>query len=217
MTLFGFYRSKAVERDDISAVDADGDDPETDSPSSSKAPEKRIPYPSAQLFVLGCCRLSEPISMLSSSPYLYFMIRDFHVTDNEQQIGRYAGFLASCYSFGQFLTGTDFVNTFLMIGILWGRLSDRVGRKPIVLSGLLGTVLATLVFGFSSSYAQAIVARSIAGLLNGNMGVVRTMVGEMEVDRLDQARAFSVMPFVGNLGSILGPVLGGAYPTLSCG
>jgi MFS family permease len=81
----------------------------------------------------------------------------------------------------------------------------------MVLCGLLGTVTATLVFGFSASYAQAIVARSIAGLLNGNMGVVRTMVGEMEVDKLDQARAFSVMPFVANVGSILGPVLGGAY------
>ena len=79
-----------------------------------------------------------------------------------------------------------------------------------MLCGLFGTVSATLVFGFSRSYGQAMVARSIAGLLNGNVGVIRTMVAEMDVHKLHQARAFSVMPFVSNLGSILGPVLGGA-------
>jgi len=63
-------------------------------------------YPSGQLFVLGCCRLSEPVSMTSSSPYLYFMIRDFGITGDEKEIGRYVGFLASCYSFSQCLTGT---------------------------------------------------------------------------------------------------------------
>ena len=79
-----------------------------------------------------------------------------------------------------------------------------------MLCGLFGTVSATLVFGFSRSYGQAMVARSIAGLLNGNVGVIRTMVAEMDVQKQHQARAFSVMPFVSNLGSILGPVLGGA-------
>lgn len=64
-------------------------------------------YPSKQLFILGCCRLSEPISMTSSQPYLYFMIRDFDITGDEKEIGRYAGFLASCYSFSQCLTGTN--------------------------------------------------------------------------------------------------------------
>jgi hypothetical protein len=64
-------------------------------------------YPSDQLFVLGCCRLSEPVSMTSSQPYLYFMIRDFDITGDEKEIGRYVGFLASCYSFSQCITGTN--------------------------------------------------------------------------------------------------------------
>jgi MFS family permease len=85
------------------------------------------------------------------------------------------------------------------------------GRKPIVLLGLLGTVSATFVFGFSKSFAQALIARTAAGLVNGNVGVIRTMVAEMVVEKAHQARAFSVMPFVWSAGSILGPVLGGAY------
>jgi MFS family permease len=80
-----------------------------------------------------------------------------------------------------------------------------------VLLGLIGTVIASIVFGFSKSYTQALIARTTAGLLNGNVGVIRTMVAEMVVERSHQARAFSVMPFVWNAGSIFGPVLGGAY------
>jgi len=68
-----------------------------------------------------------------------------------------------------------------------------------------------LVFGFSKSFTQALIARTAAGLLNGNVGVIRTMVAEMVTERSHQASAFSVMPFVWSAGSILGPVLGGAY------
>ena len=67
------------------------------------------------------------------------------------------------------------------------------------------------MFGFAKSFALVLIARTAAGLLNGNVSVIRTMVADTVVERAHQARAFSVMPFVGNAGSILGPVLGGAY------
>jgi hypothetical protein len=63
------------------------------------------PYPSKQLLILAFCRLSEPIAMTSSFPYLYFMIRDFHVVEDEKAIARYAGILASCFSFSQVFSG----------------------------------------------------------------------------------------------------------------
>jgi len=66
---------------------------------------KLAPYPSKQLLVLAACRFSEPVAMTSSFPYLFFMIRDFHLTDDEKKIGRYAGLLASSFSFAQFFSG----------------------------------------------------------------------------------------------------------------
>jgi MFS family permease len=172
------------------------------------------PYPSRQLLILAACRFSEPVAMTSSFPYLFFMIRDFHLSDDEKKIGRYAGLLASSFSFAQFFSGPlprpSVPCPWLTEGLPWGRLSDLYGRKPIVLCGLLGTVAATLAFGFSTTFTQALIARTSAGLLNGNVGVIRTMVAEMVVERAHQARAFSVMPFVWSAGSILGPVLGGA-------
>jgi hypothetical protein len=105
MVFFNFFSRKSSQSK-LSETDDDADDV-----SSLNAPAQTdVRYPSGQLFVLGCCRLSEPVSMTSSSPYLYFMIRDFDVTADEKQIGRYVGFLASCYSFSQCLTGTNLVN-----------------------------------------------------------------------------------------------------------
>ena len=75
-------------------------------PRSPASPAGKLaPYPSKQLFVLACCRFSEPVAMTSSFPYLFFMIRDFHLSDDEKRIGRYAGLLASSFSFAQFISG----------------------------------------------------------------------------------------------------------------
>jgi hypothetical protein len=76
------------------------------SPSTSTAIPAAAPYPSKQLLVLALCRFSEPVAMTSSFPYLFFMIRDFHLTDDEKKIGQYAGLLASCFSFAQFFSGS---------------------------------------------------------------------------------------------------------------
>ena len=148
---------------------------------------------------LALCRLSEPVAMTSVFPYLFFMIRDFNVAENERQIGRYVGFLASSFSFSQFLTG-----------IQWGSLSDKIGRKPVILLGLCGTIVSSVAFGFSQSFVMALCARSAAGLLNGNVGVIRTVVAELITDKKHQSVAFSIMPTVWSIGSIFGPALGGA-------
>lgn len=61
----------------------------------------------------------------------------------------------------------------------WAKISDRIGRKPTILIGSMGAVFLTLLFGFSTSIPMAIAARTCAGLLNPNLGVVQTFVGEL--------------------------------------
>lgn len=61
----------------------------------------------------------------------------------------------------------------------WGIVSDWYGRKPVVLFGLAGVALSSLIFGFATNYWVALGARVVGGLLNGNVAVMQTMVAEM--------------------------------------
>lgn len=72
----------------------------------------------------------------------------------------------------------------------WGGLSDRIGRKPVLLMGCLGTILSLLVVGLAPHFWIALFGRALGGLLNGNIGVVQTMVGEL-VKNPDHERKLS--------------------------
>lgn len=93
---------------------------------------------------------------MSIFPYVYYMISSFHITSDEKQIALYAGMVTSAFAFAEFSTG-----------VVWGRLSDRIGRKPVLLTGLAGTGISMLVFGFAPNLPTALLARAMGGLLNG--------------------------------------------------
>lgn len=65
------------------------------------------------------------------------------------------------------------------MGMYWGGLSDRIGRKPVLLVGCFGTMISMLILGFSSNIWVALFGRLFGGALNGNIGVIQTMVGEL--------------------------------------
>ena len=125
------------------------------------------------------------------------MIESFGVP--KDQVSKWAGIASSVYSLSQGLTG-----------IAWGWASDRFGRKPAILAAMTCIMATSLLFGFSRSLVWAIVARSLGGASNGNVGIIRTMVAEMVPYKELQPRAFSVMPLVWTIGSIFGPSFGGA-------
>jgi MFS family permease len=93
---------------------------------------------------------------MSIFPYIYYMVEDFHITDDKDQISVYAGMVTSAFTLAEFSTG-----------VMWGRLSDKVGRKPILLMGLIGTAISAIIFGFAQSLPVALFARALGGLLNG--------------------------------------------------
>lgn len=65
------------------------------------------------------------------------------------------------------------------MGMYWGGLSDRIGRKPVLLVGCFGTMISMLILGFSANIWVALFGRLFGGALNGNIGVIQTMVGEL--------------------------------------
>lgn len=136
---------------------------------------------------------------MSIFPYVYHMVESFHVTDNDRKIALYAGMITSSFTFAEFSAS-----------MFWGRMSDKIGRKPVLVMGLIGTAISMIVFGFAPNLPVAMIARALGGLLNGNIGVLQTTVAEIVTVKEHQPRAYSIMPFVWCLGSIVGPAMGGA-------
>lgn len=148
--------------------------------------------------ISGLCRICEPIAFMSIFPYIYYMIESFHITDDSNRIALYAGLVTSVFAAAECL-GAGF----------WGNLSDRMGRKPILLTGLAGTGISMLMFGFAPNLPIALFARALGGALNGNIGVLQTTVNEVVKVEAHQARAYAIMPTVWCMGAFIGAGLGG--------
>ena len=163
-------------------------------PSSYK--ESLNDFPIRQMIIICIIRFAEPLAFTSIFPYIYFMIRDFHIAIKEEDISQYSGYIASSFAICQF---------YLYIG-------DHVRKirsKLILIIGLLGTSISLLLFGFARNYYWALIARCLAGVLNGNVAVLRTMIGEI-VEKRHQPLAFLTMPLLFNFGAIIGPAIGGS-------
>ena len=95
------------------------------------------------------------------------MVKSFHIgSSNDASL--YAGILISAFALSECLTG-----------MFWGGLSDRIGRKPVLILGCTGTMLSLIVVGLAQSFWVALAGRVLGGLLNGNIGCIQTMVGEL--------------------------------------
>ncbi|KAF2874625.1 major facilitator superfamily domain-containing protein [Massariosphaeria phaeospora] len=161
-------------------------------------PKGNAPFPTRQMAILALCRICEPIAFMSIFPYAYFMVESFGIAKDKAHISMYVGMVTSAFAFAECLSG-----------VFWGRLSDRIGRKKVLLGGLFGTGLSMLLFGFAQTLPMALLARALGGLLNGNIGVLQTTVAELVTVEEHQPRAYSIMPFVWCIGTIIGASLGG--------
>ncbi|KAF2212278.1 hypothetical protein CERZMDRAFT_41483 [Cercospora zeae-maydis SCOH1-5] len=207
-------RSNGTRRNDLTivantahAVDEDGGD--APAPSGKAKPEpvawRDLPK-KGQLTILTLARLSEPLTQTSLQSYMFYQLKSFVGPDghvpSDADVARHAGLLAAAFTGAQFLTA-----------MMWGRLADSeyMGRKRVILIGLLGTAIGSLGFGFSQSFAEAMFWRATGGVLNGNIGVMRTMISEIVQEKKYQSRAFLLMPMTFNVGVIVGPLLGGTF------
>lgn len=93
-------------------------------------------------------------------------------------------------------------------GPLWGRLSDRIGRKPVIMICLAGAAVSYVMLGLASQLWMVYVARGFAGLMAGNVGVASAMMADITRPE-KRARGMGVIGAAFGLGLVLGPVLGG--------
>ncbi|KAH8087430.1 putative MFS transporter [Filobasidium floriforme] len=168
--------------------------------SASSAPlssSGRTPLPVAQLAVLMIVRLAEPISYTSLFPYINQQVGELGIAENEDRVGYYSGVVEAVFAGVQVFTVYN-----------WATLSDKIGRKPVIMLGLMGVAISSALYGFSTKYWQLIVTRSLSGALNGNVAVVRAAVSEI-TDESNAPDAFALYGLVWILGSVFGNAIGG--------
>lgn len=95
-----------------------------------------------------------------------------------------------------------------LFGPFWGRLSDRLGRKPVIMICLGGAAITYVMLGLATQLWMVFVARGLAGAMAGNFGVASAMMADITSPG-NRARGMGLIGAAFGLGMILGPVLGG--------
>ncbi|RDW83849.1 MFS transporter [Aspergillus mulundensis] len=164
-----------------------------DSPDESAS---QSPLPKKQMMVLALIALCEQTAFNSISPYLPDMASSFPEV-KPGMVGVYVGMIGTAFAVAQLVTN-----------YFWGWLSDRIGRKPVILLGTILTAVCFVAFGFCSTLWQAVAVQALMGVVNGNQGLVSTCLGEI-TDKSNQSKAFTYLPVLYGVGGITGPLLGG--------
>ena len=109
----------------------------------------------------------------------------------------FGGLLGALYSLLQFVSAP-----------FWGGLSDRHGRRPVLLLCLSGLTLGHALWALSGSFTLLVLARAVGGFMGGNISVATAVVGDVTT-RENRSRGMAVVGVAFALGFILGPALGG--------
>lgn len=107
------------------------------------------------------------------------------------------GWIASAYSIAQFFAAP-----------MLGSISDRTGRRPVLLYSLLGTSVGYLLFAVANSYPMMIVARVLEGFTGGAVTTAQAYIADVSTPKT-RARSFGLIGVAIGLGFIFGPGLGG--------
>jgi len=107
------------------------------------------------------------------------------------------GFLSSIYSFLQFIFSP-----------LWGRFSDRIGRRKVLILTSFGLAISYVLWVFSSSFTVFLISRIIGGMMAGNFGVATAAMADMS-DAKSRTGAMGLIGAAFGVGFIIGPVIGG--------
>jgi MFS family permease len=160
-----------------------------------------------KLLTLMATAFIDMVGVLMIFPLLPFYVKDLggsgiNVFGLHFGIGLITSFIVSSFTVAQLLSAP-----------MWGRFSDRVGRRPALLIALTASAIAYLIFGFAESLWVLLLSRVVQGAGGGTVGVIQAYVADSTAPQ-DRARALGWLSATTNLGVALGPVLGSFAITL---
>jgi len=112
------------------------------------------------------------------------------------------GMLLMCHAAAQFVFAP-----------LWGRLSDRIGRRPVLLMTIAGTALSLLALGLATSLPWVFAARVLGGAFAANISVASAYIADVTAEE-ERTRWMGMLGASFGIGFLLGPAIGGALAPL---
>src|SRR2546425_2719406 len=165
---------------------------------------RKIP---ARLFTLMATAFVDMLGLLMIIPLLPFYVKTLggsgvDVLGLHFGIGIIMGVIVAAFTLAQLLSAP-----------MWGRFSDRVGRRPTILIALGASAIAYLIFGFAHSLLVLFISRVVQGAGGGTVGVIQAYVAD-STEPKDRTRALGWLSATTNLGVVIGPVIGSFAVTL---
>lgn len=149
-------------------------------------PSKRLPF---QFWIVALVTFINSVSFTIIIPTLYPYSKEFGLSDFQ------ASLLTTAFALSQFLFTP-----------ILGRLSDRMGRKPLLVMSLFGTVLANLLAAVTPFAWLLYLARVLDGITGGNASVAQAVISDITTPE-QRTRAFGIFAGMFRLGFVLGPPL----------
>ena len=173
-------------------------------PTPAKPDKKALSPEDRQMHIqLALLSLAVMINILGFSLIIplvpEYVQRGLHTYKDDPRIGEYGGWLTAVYALMQFLFAP-----------LWGALSDRVGRKPILIGSLIGDAIFYTLFGLSvHSLAGQFTARILAGIFSSaSLSVAQAYAADITPPKL-RAMGLGYLGAAFGVGFVFGPALGG--------
>ncbi|MDP9202251.1 MAG: MFS transporter [Gemmatimonadota bacterium] len=147
---------------------------------------------SGKLFVLIITNFVDMVGLLMIIPLMPFYARELGGG------GLVVAILMSAFTAAQLLSAP-----------VWGRFSDRYGRRPALLVGLTASCIAYVVFAYATSIWLLLLSRIVQGAGGGTVGVIQAYVAD-SVEPDNRAKALGWLSAATNVGVAIGPAIGGA-------
>lgn len=165
--------------------------PRTGSLTDIRQRSRRPPW--RQLAIVFFIRICDALANQSFQPYIAQLVSGLEIVERDQKkVGYYVGMLWSVYSASATVTV-----------FYWSRLSDRIGRKPILLLGLAVEVISMICFGLSRSFWGLIATRCFWGLMGASPTVARSVIGEI-TDSSNRAEGYTLSIVLWAIGGTVG-------------
>ncbi|KAG2049536.1 MFS general substrate transporter [Suillus hirtellus] len=162
--------------------------------------DEETPLPWDQIWVILLLEMPDFLSSRTLNPFIPQLIRDIGVTrGDESQVGHYAGILESSYYAAHTLTLTVFH---------WSQLSDRIGRKPVILTALLAISISMFSFGLSKTFGL-VVSRIVCGAFDASDSMAKSSLMDI-TDATDMPKAYSYIPIPWMIAGTVGALVGGS-------